>query len=184
MKTDETATVARPRQQPQTVTPDGVMIQVPIEGLQLRPLITHQDERGSLCETYSDAWKFDIIPIVHTYLVTIRPGQTKGWALHQEQTDRYCFLNGVTKLVLFDARTDSPTQGNLNVHIFSELNRHLVSVPPGIWHAVENIGSSEGQLFNFPSVAYNYSQPDKLILPLANSIIPYQNFHCVTNPPQ
>ncbi|MEB3332681.1 MAG: dTDP-4-dehydrorhamnose 3,5-epimerase family protein [Synechococcaceae cyanobacterium] len=157
------------------------MLQVPIKGLQLRPLITHQDERGSLYETYSDAWTFDAIPMVHTYVVTIRPGQTKGWALHQQQTDRYCFLNGATKLVLFDARADSVTQGNLYVQVFSEINRHLVSVPPGIWHALENIGSSESQLFNFPSAAYNYSSPDKLILPLANSTIPYQNFRCISD---
>lgn len=170
-----------PIPQGQTVTCDGHFIHLPIEGLKLRPLITHQDERGSLCETYSDAWHFDEIPIVHTYIVTIRPGQAKGWALHQHHTDRYCFLNGATKLVLFDDRPDSPTKGNLNIYYFSEINRTLVSVPPGVWHAIESVGFIDCLLFNFPSVTYNYSKPDKLLLPLKNSVIPYDDFRCITD---
>ena len=166
----------QPRRQPQTVTPDGELIQAPIAGVQVRPLITHQDDRGSLCELYSDAWHFDAIPIIHSYIVTIRTGQTKGWALHQQQTDRYCFVNGSSKLVLFDSRENSPTRGNLTISFFSEINRSLVSVPPGIWHAIENIGWSDCLLFNFPSHPYNYEEPDKLLLPLKNSIIPYQDF--------
>lgn len=98
--------------------------------------------------------------------------------MHQNQVDRYCFLKGSTKLVLFDDREQSPTRGTLNIHYFSEINRSIVSVPAGIWYAVENIGTSECFQFNFPSEMYNCQKPGKLILPLNNKRIPYAEFQC------
>ena len=134
---------------------------------------THEDDRGSLCELYSQSWNFDDIPMVHAYLVTVRPGRVKGWALHEDQVDRYFFACGSAKLVLYDARNGSPTYGLVTEKVYSESNRALVSVPPGIYHAVECVGSADALLFNIPSDPYNYEAPDKLTLPLENDVIPY-----------
>lgn len=165
---------AAPRRQEQTVAPDGRRLAPAIEGVREISPPTHQDERGSLCEIYSDSWGFDAHPMVHAYLVTVRPGRVKGWAVHMNQTDRYFFCSGSTRLVLYDGRAESPTAGLVTQTVYSEINRTLVSVPPGVYHAVEGLGPGDSLLFNIPSAVYDYAAPDKLTLPLENDVIPFR----------
>lgn len=163
----------KPVKAKQTVTPEGKSVAPIIDGVKIHHPTTHQDERGTLCEIYSNSWQFDDVPMVHAYLVTVRPGKVKGWAIHHVQIDRYFFVSGTLKLVLYDAREDSPTRGMINELYCGELNRALVSVPPGIFHAVENVGTVDGLMFNIPSEPYHYEAPDKSLLPLENDVIPY-----------
>lgn len=160
--------------QAQTVTSDGTSVAAVIDGVSEFSPPTHEDKRGSLCELYSDSWGFDDLPMVHAYAVTIRPGRVKGWALHRTQVDRYFFFGGTTKLVLFDARLDSPTSMMVTEKVYSEINRALVSVPPGIFHAVECVGQTDSLMFNIPSHAYDYDEPDKITCPLDSPDIPYK----------
>ena len=162
-----------PTKAPQTVTPDGRSVKPMIAGVTIRPALTQQDERGTVAEIYSPAWGFDDLPLVYAYLVTVRPGRVKGWAMHERHVDRYFFAAGVLKLVLYDGRAESPTHGLVSELCFSDFNRSLVSVPTGVWHAVENLGSVDGMLFSLPSEAYDHENPDKLLLPLENALIPY-----------
>jgi dTDP-4-dehydrorhamnose 3,5-epimerase len=157
----------------QTVTADGRSVKPAIAGVAVRAAVTQQDERGTLCEIYSPAWGLDDLPLVYAYLVTVRPGRVKGWAVHERHVDRYFFAGGSLKLVLYDGRAESPTHGLVSELYFSDFNRSLVSVPPGVYHAVENVGSTEAMLFNLPSEPYDHAQPDKFILPLDNDLIPY-----------
>ena len=157
----------------QTVTPDGRRIAPVIDGVRVRQTITHQDERGSLAEIYSQAWGFDDVPLVEAYLVTVRPGKIKGWAWHEDQVDRYFFATGALKLVLYDDREGSATRGMINELFFGAVNPSLVSVPPQVYHAVENVGLTDGLMFNLPSHPYSHAAPDKYTLPLENTVIPY-----------
>lgn len=166
----------QPTKSPQTVTPDGKSVQPLIDGVLIQRPVTHEDDRGSLCEIYHPAWHFDQIPLTNAYLVTVHVGKVKGWAIHHKQIDRYFFTRGHIKLVLYDDREDSSTYKMLNELYFSEQNQALVLVPPGIYHAVENVGNSEGLLFNIPSEPYNHANPDKHTLPLINDLIPH-DFH-------
>jgi dTDP-4-dehydrorhamnose 3,5-epimerase len=163
----------QPRKAGQTVTVDGKSVKPLIDGVKIHQQVTQQDERGTLCEIYSPHWNFDDIPLVFAYLVTIRPGKVKGWALHKDQVDRYFFCSGTVKLVLYDDRADSPTHGMVNELYFSEFNRSLVLVPPGVYHAVHNVGTTEALMFNIPSEPYHHDDPDKYLLPLENDLIPY-----------
>ncbi|MCL6283607.1 dTDP-4-dehydrorhamnose 3,5-epimerase family protein [Ruegeria sp. 2012CJ41-6] len=160
-------------QQAQTVEKTGQSVAKVIDGVREFSPPTHEDERGSLCELYSDSWGFDDIPMVHAYAVTVRPNQVKGWACHQTQVDRYFFFSGAVKLVLYDARPESPTYKLVTEKTYSDINRALVSVPPGVFHAVECVGPQEGLLFNIPSHTYNYEKPDKIICPIDTPDIPY-----------
>jgi dTDP-4-dehydrorhamnose 3,5-epimerase len=165
---------ATPRKSPQTVTAKGERMEAQIDGVRIRAAITHQDERGSLSEIYSDEWRYDEYAMVHSYMVTVRPGRTKGWALHREQVDRYFFALGSCKLVLYDDRAESPTRALVMVRYFSHINRSLVTVPPGVYHAVENVGQTDVVLISIPDKTYCYADPDKYTLPLDNDLIPYR----------
>ena len=163
-----------PRRDAPTVRPDGTRVQELIDGVRIRPAVTHQDARGTVCEIFSVAWGFDSEPMVHIHQFTVRPGIVKGWAVHREQMDRYFFSGGTAKTVLYDDRPDSPTHGMLNVFYFSAYNRSLLVIPPGVYHATENIGQDDVVGINVPNRTYRYDAPDKYRLPLDTDHIPYR----------
>ena len=74
---------------------------------------------------------------------------------------------------LYDDRAGSPTHGRLNDLVFSERAPALLVIPRGVYHAVRNIGTSEAIFLNMPTRAYEHDSPDKLRLPLKNSLIPF-----------
>ena len=160
-----------PAKRPQSVTPEGRPVAPRIEGVCVRPAITHPDERGSVCEIVSEGW--DDNPIVHVYEITIRPGVVKGWVKHELQDDRLFTAAGSMRIVLYDDREGSPTRGLVTQNCFDDHSRALLTIPAGVWHAVENVGISDAQLVNSPTRTYNHEEPDKWDLPLDTELIPF-----------
>ena len=158
----------------QTVTKEGERLEPRIDGVAMRPAITHPDERGTLCEVFNPAWELSDEPLVYVYQVTIRPGQIKGFVLHRAYSDRLFFSIGTTKVVLYDDREESPTRGTLNELHFSDHNRTLLVIPPGVWHAVQNVGTTDALFLNCPTKPYNHEDPDKWGLPSDGDVIPYR----------
>jgi dTDP-4-dehydrorhamnose 3,5-epimerase len=161
------------RRDPQTVTPDGTRVATLIEGVKVRYAVTHVDERGTLTEVYNPAWGFHDDPMVYLYQFTIRPGQVKGWIVHEEQDDRLFLSFGAVKIVLYDSRPESSTYRLINEIFLSDHNRGLVLFPHGVYHAVQNIGHTDLLMMNSPTRPYNHENPDKYRLPLVNDVIPY-----------
>ncbi len=157
----------------QTVTEEGERVDSLIDGVVLRQSVTHPDERGTLTEVFNPAWGLSDEPLVYVYQVTIRPGQVKGFVLHRTYSDRLFFSLGTVKVVLYDDREGSPTRGMLNELHFSEHNRTHLVIPPGVWHAMQNIGTSDALFVNCPTKPYNHGDPDKWALPLDTDQIPY-----------
>jgi dTDP-4-dehydrorhamnose 3,5-epimerase len=157
-----------------TVSAEGASLQQLIEGVDVRHVPTHADERGTLSEVFDLRWEFTEHPLVYVYVVTIRPGQMRGWVVHLEQHDRLFAYAGVLRVVLYDARTESDTYGRLNVFHFGDHDRALVGIPPGVYHAVVNVSEREGAFINLPSEPYRHENPDKYRLPLENDVIPYR----------
>src|SRR4051794_2591683 len=77
-----------------TVTSDGQPLRRLTEGVIIRDLPTHIDERGSVFEVFDARWSSHPDPLVFAYCFTIRPGIVKGWNLHKEHEDRYVLLQG------------------------------------------------------------------------------------------
>jgi dTDP-4-dehydrorhamnose 3,5-epimerase len=105
--------------------------------------------------------------------VTIRPGQIKGFVLHRTYSDRLFFSLGTVKVVLYDDRDGSSTRGMLNELFFSEHNRGNLVIPMNVWHAVQNVGSTDSLFVNCPTKPYNHADPDKWSLSRDNDLIPY-----------
>ncbi len=162
------------QQDRQMVTADGKSCAVMIDGVHMRDLVLHTDDRGTVCEMYDPRWEWHPDPLVFSYFYTIRPGLIKGWAMHKKHDDRYCLLQGEMKVVLYDARTDSPTKGHVLELYLTEQRRQLFSLPQGVWHADQNIGSKDCLVVNFPTIQYDHASPDKYRLPLDTDLIPYK----------
>jgi dTDP-4-dehydrorhamnose 3,5-epimerase len=157
-----------------TVSADGESLQPLIDGVALRPAITQQDERGEICEIFSTAWGFDSDPPVYVYQASVRPGQVKGWVVHERQDDRLYAAFGTGRIVLFDAREGSPTCGMINQFTLGERRRALLRIPRGVYHAVQCVGTVDFAFVNLPTSAYRHDDPDKLRLPLDTPLIPFR----------
>lgn len=157
-----------------TVTPEGERLIALPDGVVVRDLITHIDDRGSVCELFDPRWDGVDEPAAYTYLCTVRPGVVKGWAVHERKIDHYAVLFGEAELVLWDGRPDSPTQGLVTQLFLSELRRQLVRIPPGVWHALCGLGDRDAVIVNHPSTLYDHAAPDKLGLPVDNDVIPFR----------
>jgi dTDP-4-dehydrorhamnose 3,5-epimerase len=158
----------------QTVTPAGERLDRFIDGVELRPAVTHSDERGTLTEIFNPAWGFTEEPLVYVYEATIHPGQRKGWIVHLEQDDRLFFSSGSAKIAMYDARPESPTYGQVQVVFLGAVNRGLLRIPPGVFHGVVNVGPDEVRFVNLPTRPYSHEQPDKVRLPADTDAIPYE----------
>lgn len=126
-----------------------------IQGVVVSAIQKHADERGWLAECFRhDEISSEVYPAM-AYLSITRPGITRGPHEHSEQTDYFCFFGpGNFKLVLWDNRDDSPTFNVRQVIFAGEDSPKLVIVPPGVVHGYRNIGSTEGQVLNFPNRLY------------------------------
>jgi dTDP-4-dehydrorhamnose 3,5-epimerase len=156
----------------QTVTPEGQQVASLLEGMVVRDLVTHTDERGTVCELFDLRWAVDDEPFVYVYQCTIRPGTAKGWAIHRHHDDRYALLSGEMELALYDAREDSTTYGQELRLVLSELHRRLVTIPAGVWHAERNLGPGDVRFLNMPTQPYDHEHPDKYRLPLDTDELP------------
>jgi dTDP-4-dehydrorhamnose 3,5-epimerase len=162
-----------PKRDRASVTRDGEKLGQGIDGLDIRLLVAHADQRGEVAEVFRADWGWRDEPVVNVALVTLWPGVVKGWHLHERGDDRNAVIGGFTRWAFYDDREGSPTRGRLVVRSFSERQRAIIYIPRGVWHAVQNVGTEEAVLVNLPTTAYDYERPDKLRLPLKNGLIPF-----------
>jgi dTDP-4-dehydrorhamnose 3,5-epimerase len=165
--------IASPTKDVQTVTPDGKPVGRLIEGVVVQRAVTHADERGTLCEILAPHRAPHPAPIVSVYQFTIRPGMVKGWHVHRLHDDRIFISQGHAKVVLYDDRPESPTYGLINEIFRGEFDRTLMVIPAHVYHAHQNIGSTDVLFISMPTRAYEHGDPDVYRLPLDTTLIPY-----------
>ena len=107
------------------------------------------------------------------YMSSLYPGTIRGWHLHKRKHDYLACLRGMIKLVLHDARQDSPTYGEVNELFVGEFNPLLVHVPPGVHHGMKCISHYEALMINCPSEPRCAENPDEFGEPVDGSTIPY-----------
>lgn len=163
-----------PRKDTQTITPQGESIAPLVAGVVLKDLVTQVDERGSGLELFNPHWHWHPEPLTYAYLFTIRPGFIKGWHMHQPNEDRLLVYAGEVEVVLYDERPGSATFGLISRIVLTEYRRRIMNIPPGVWHALHNIGNKDAIAVNFPTHLYDHSGPDKYRLPLNNERIPFK----------
>ena len=143
-----------------------------IDGVKVKKLKVNCDERGYLFEILrSDDDLFR--DFGQAYLTAAYPGVVKAWHMHKKQTDSMCVLSGRAKIVIYDARENSSTYGEINEFFPGIDNRLLIQIPPLVYHGFKNIGHDEVLVLNCPDSAYNHDAPDELRLEPTSNKIPY-----------
>ncbi len=143
-----------------------------IEGVKVKELRPNADERGFLMEILrADDEVFEQFGQV--YVSLNYPGVIRAWHYHKKQNDFFAVVKGMTKVVLYDGREDSPTKGMVNEFFLGERHNILLRIPIGVMHGYKTIGVEPSLLLNFPTRPYNPAQPDELRLPWNTDQIPY-----------
>ncbi|MDP2948508.1 MAG: dTDP-4-dehydrorhamnose 3,5-epimerase family protein [Chloroflexota bacterium] len=143
-----------------------------IEGVEVKQLAKHVDERGYLMELLrSDDPIFR--KFGQAYVALNFPGVVRAWHYHQKQDDHFVVVKGVVKVALYDARQGSPTQGQVDEFFLGEQNNILLKIPVGVMHGYKTVGTEPSLLLNFPTELYDQQQPDEYRLPWNTDQIPY-----------
>jgi dTDP-4-dehydrorhamnose 3,5-epimerase len=143
-----------------------------IDGATIRRLPVIPDERGFLMEIFrSDDPEFQAFGQV--YLSVVYPGVVKGWHYHKAQTDHFCVVKGMAKVVLLDRREGSPTHGEVNEFFLGERNPAILTIPNLVLHGMKGIGVEPAYLINIPDVPYRRDDPDEFRMPADDPGIPY-----------
>lgn len=143
-----------------------------IDGVWVKDLTVIPDERGRLMEILR-ADEDGFVRFGQVYMTTTYPGVVKAWHLHQVQHDNFCCLKGMVKLVLYDSRPDSPTNGTVTEYFIGDHNHKLVRVPPGVYHGWKCISEREAIVVNVPTEPYNREAPDEYRAAWNTPDIPY-----------
>ncbi len=123
-----------------------------IDGVVVKRLTKHVDERGFLVETFRlDELPKDLQPVM-SYVSYTEPGIARGPHEHIRQTDIFSFIGpGNFMVKLWDNRTSSTTYGNYMQLYAGEDNPMTVIVPPGIVHGYKNVSkTTRGMVVNYP----------------------------------
>jgi len=120
----------------------------------IRKIDIYTDERGYLAETFrSDELGENDIPAM-SYVSATKAHVTRGPHEHKYQTDNFSFLFGKVKVVLWDARKESPSYGTKQVLICGTENPIGLIVPPGVVHAYQNQSDEDVLIINSPNRLY------------------------------
>jgi dTDP-4-dehydrorhamnose 3,5-epimerase len=110
-------------------------LDVPIAGVVLVRLSSHDDDRGSLTETWRREWVPGSSEMVQANLSRSEAGVLRGLHVHGEQADYWCVVSGRAFVGLFDLRAGSPTEGaKAEVRVDAAVERAGLYIPPGVAH--------------------------------------------------
>jgi dTDP-4-dehydrorhamnose 3,5-epimerase len=143
-----------------------------IDGVKIKKLRIIPDERGRLMEILrSDEDIYEKFGQI--YITAAYPGVVKAWHYHREQTDHLVCISGMMKIVLYDAREGSSTNGEVNEFFCGIHNPLLIKVPKGIYHGFKCISDTEALVINIPDKLYDYDSPDEFRVDPHKNDIPY-----------
>jgi dTDP-4-dehydrorhamnose 3,5-epimerase len=144
-----------------------------IEGVKVKKLRVIPDERGRLVEVLRSDDTESFRKFGQVYMTTAYPGVVKGWHYHKKQWDNFVVIQGMAKVVLYDARKESPTYREIDEFFVGVHNLVLLQIPPFVMHGFKCISESEAIVINIPTEVYNYEQPDEYRVAPRSAEIPY-----------
>ncbi len=143
-----------------------------IQGVEVKRLTRHADERGYLMELLrSDDEIFN--KFGQCYVSMNYPNVIRAWHWHQKQDDYFVVVKGMIRVGLCDMREGSPTRGEVNEFYLGENNDIVLKIPVGVAHGYKTVGVEPSLLVNFTSEVYNREEPDEQRLPWDTDQIPF-----------
>ena len=141
-----------------------------IEGVRLKRLTVHSDDRGLLMEVVR-ADDPGFVTIKQTTYTEAYPGVIKAFHWHRRQWDLWFFSSGMAQVVLYDLRPESPTYRQTDVLIMGERSPAMLAIPIGVAHGYRVLGTRPAGLFYHTTEAYDPADPDEERIPFDDPTI-------------
>ncbi len=114
-------------------------------------------ENGWLMELFKDK---ETGQKTEAYLTAALPGAFKGYHLHRVRAARYVAIKGTMKIITYERRDGAWVKGE---HILDASRPERLLIPKNVATGLENIGSEEAWLINYPDPAYDPSLKDEQV---------------------
>ncbi len=114
-------------------------------------------ENGWLIELFKDK---DTGTKTEVYLTAALPGAFKGYHLHRVRAARYLCLKGKMKITIYEREGD---QWAGTEYILDAANPTRLFIPKNTATGLENIGTEEAWLVNYPDPAYDPGLKDEQV---------------------
>ena len=126
-----------------------------IDDVVLTELKQFSDERGTLLHMLRND-----DPLFTTfgecYFSEVLPGAVKAWKLHRNQTQNFSVPVGRIKLVIYDNRKNSISNGNLQyVNLGRPDSYFRIMIPPGLWYGFTCISEMPALLVNWADIPHD-----------------------------
>jgi dTDP-4-dehydrorhamnose 3,5-epimerase len=119
-----------------------------IEGVVVKELVTHPDERGFFREVIRKTDPIFADGFAQLSHSLMHPCVAKAWHIHKTQIDWWYVPIGVLKVALYDARSDSPTKGVWQeLFMGGEHGYSVLKIPAGVAHGCKAIGGTAHLLY-------------------------------------
>jgi len=133
-----------------------------IEGVVIKELRTHSDERGFFRELIRVTDRFFEESFGQWSHSLMFDGVIKAWHLHRIQTDWWYVASGVLRVGLCDMRDDSPTCKTVMDFLMGDLQpAHVIKIPPGVAHGCKTV---QGPVNLFYVTSHVYDPDDEVRL--------------------
>jgi dTDP-4-dehydrorhamnose 3,5-epimerase len=152
--------VSRPEEGRQQLPANMTMIQ----GVAVKQLRVHSDDRGSLMEVLRADDPF-FAAIKQTTYTEAFPGVIKAFHWHKRQKDIWFFATGAAQVVLYDLRPDSPTTGQTQVLYMGSRDPLVLCIPEYVAHGYRVLGTQPAGLFYHTTEVYDPARPDEERIP-------------------
>lgn len=133
-----------------------------IEGVAVKQLVSHNDERGYFRELIRSTDPFFTEGFGQWSVSLMYQGVVKAWHIHKAQIDWWYVAAGTLKVVLHDTRAGSPTFRRTQVlHMGDHCQPIVLRIPPGVAHGCKCV-SGPASLFYVTSNVYNPEDEGRL----------------------
>lgn len=133
-----------------------------IEGVEIKELVTHRDERGFFREIVRNTEAIVREGWAQASHSLLHPGVAKAWHVHPTQVDWWYVPVGDLKVALFDLREGSPSRGELlEIFLGEHYEAKLLKIPAGVAHGCRAIGGT-AHLIYFTSGTYDPREEGRL----------------------
>lgn len=152
------------------------IIELPIHGLLLQPLGIMDTPGGSVLHLLKPG--SPLMPafpagLGEIYFSEVYANAVKAWKRHRRQTQNLAVITGLMQFVLYDARDNSPTRGEITELLLGRPDHYnLLHIPPGIWYGFRATGGADAILCNCADLPHDPAEGDKL--PPDSDLIPYK----------
>lgn len=141
-----------------------------IEGMLVSPLKVFKDSRGAVMHMVRNDENL-LKQFGEIYFSNVNPGVVKGWKKHKKMTQHFAVPVGNIKLVIYDAREKSSTEGEIEEVCIGEANYQLVRIPPMVWYSFGASGSEPALIANCTDLPHDPEESTSI--DLFDARIPY-----------